>query len=100
MESIVAKRDKTANGSGGSSVKQSAFRAEFYTERRAQKKDSNASRRDDRSRSGKRRRHMPVWVPVFGLGFLLCVIAVAGSSAMIWLRKLGAMFGVHWTGDL
>jgi hypothetical protein len=41
-----------------------------------------------------------VWVPVFGLTFLLCVIAVAGSSAMIWLRKLGALFGVQWSGDL
>jgi len=38
-------------------------------------------------------------VPLFGLSFVLCVIAVAGSSAMIWLRKLGTLFGVEWSGD-
>jgi hypothetical protein len=96
---MVAKRPNTATGSARNRQR-SAFRSEFYADRNPHKKDSGASRRNDGSGSGRRRRRVSVWVPVFGLTFLFCVIAVAGSSAMIWLRKLGALFGVHWSGDL
>ena len=94
----MAKRPNTAAGKGGSN-RRSAFRSEFYADRDARKKDGSSSKRNDGA-AGKRRRRFSVWVPVFGLSFLFCIIAVAGSSAMIWLRKLGAIFGVHWSGDL
>ena len=90
----MAKRTNTA-----AARQRSAFRSEFYTDSEARKKSASGSKKNDGG-SGKRRRRVSVWVPVFGLTFLFCVIAVAGSSAMIWLRKLGALFGVHWSGDL
>jgi len=89
----VAKRTSTA-----ADRQRSAFRSEFYTDSQGRKKNAGGSKKNDGG--SRRRRRVSVWVPVFGLTFLFCVIAVAGSSAMIWLRKLGALFGVHWSGDL
>jgi hypothetical protein len=75
----------------------SAFRAEFYQDLSAAKKP--ASKSTGVAARKRRRRKASIVLPVFGLFFLLCVIAVMGSSAMIWLRKLGAVFGVEWMGD-
>ena len=74
-----------------------AFRAEFYQDGRQAKKAASKSVRGGASNA--RRRKASIFLPIVGLFFLLCVIAVGGSSAMIWLRKLGALFGVTWTGD-
>ena len=75
----------------------SEFRDEFYSNATPTKKTRGASARRAGSRG--RRRKVSIWLPLFGLFFLLCLIAVAGSSAMIWLRKLGTLFGVEWSGD-
>jgi len=75
----------------------SEFRSEFYRE-----DDEEARRRLARARAAAargRRQRMPLLVTVGSLGILLCIIAVGGSSAVIWLRKLGALFGVQWAGD-
>lgn len=84
---------------GRSGRRRSAFREEFYQERRPAEHDLSSQKRPGHGRAGRRRRSVSVWLPVFGLSFLLCILAVAGSSAMIWLRKLGALFGVEWAGD-
>jgi len=73
----------------------SAFREEFYSENTPVRKKTPSAKRAARSR----RRKVSIFLPMFGLFFLLCLIAVAGSSAMIWLRKLGTIFGVEWSGD-
>lgn len=76
--------------------RRSAFRDEFYKDNReAPRRNASAQRGDDTQGA----RRLPLWVTVGGLGVLLCIIAVGGSSAMIWLRHLGAMFGVYWVGD-
>lgn len=78
--------------------RRSAFRAEFY-------KDADARRRPGASQPAaggvhrRRVQRLPFWVSVGSLGVLFCLIAIGGSSAMIWLRRLGALFGVHWIGD-
>jgi hypothetical protein len=74
------------------------FRDEFYRDGKNSNsaKKSNARKSNNRSRGKKK---MAGWVYVASSAILLCVIAVAGSSAVIWLRKLGALFGVNWTGD-
>jgi hypothetical protein len=76
--------------------RRSAFRDEFYKDSRQTPRASGTGQRG-KDLGGARR--LPLWVTVGGLGVLLCVIAVGGSSAMIWLRQLGAMFGVYWVGD-
>ena len=76
--------------------RRSTFRDEFYKDARP---PPQASKRRHRGSAGRGSRRFPLWVTVGGLGMLFCVIAVGGSSAMIWLRQLGAMFGVHWVGD-
>ena len=86
--------ERTRTRQGG----RSAFRDEFYTEATPVNK-SRAAAAARREAAKKRRRKVSIWLPLFGLFFLLCLIAVAGSSAMIWLRKLGALFGVEWSGD-
>jgi len=75
----------------------SAYRAEFYRDVTPAKNTKAASARAVEEE--RRRRKASIFLPLFGLFFLLCVIAVAGSSAMIWLRKLGTLFGVEWSGD-
>ena len=95
---MVAKSKASAN-SRGRSANRSAFREEFYADRKPDKGDANANRLAAQARVRRRRRKVSVYVPVFGLFFLLCIIAVAGSSAMIWLRKLGQLFDVEWAGD-
>lgn len=75
--------------------RRTSFREEFYKDSSAR---SRASRQATNARRGNTRRFSP-WVTVSGLGILLCLIAIGGSSAMIWLRRLGALFGVHWVGD-
>lgn len=75
--------------------RRSAFRDEFYKDGR--KQPSGGSKARGGANGGPRR--LPLWLTVGGLGVLLCIIAVGGSSAMIWLRKLGALFGVYWVGD-
>lgn len=78
--------------------RRTAFRAEFY-------KNSGTRNRSVASahpgENGRRRSspRFPLWVTLSGFGVLLCLIAIGGSSAMIWLRRLGAVFGVHWIGD-
>ena len=74
-----------------------AFRAEFYRDSSPTAKSKAASARA--AAEQRRRRKASIFLPLVGLFFLLCVIAVAGSSAMIWLRKLGTLFGVEWSGD-
>lgn len=74
------------------------FRAEFYRDGSDDERRRLAAQRAlDRAR--KRRGRVPLAVTLGCFGILLCIIAVGGSSAMIWLRKLGAVFGVYWEGD-
>jgi hypothetical protein len=75
----------------------SAYREEFYRDVTPSNKPKSISARA--AEAARRRRKASIFVPLFGLSFVLCVIAVAGSSAMIWLRKLGTLFGVEWSGD-
>lgn len=83
--------------SGTKKSNRTDFRAEFYRGRVPGKKTGSAATR--RAEDLRRKRKVSILVPLFGLLFLFCVIAVAGSSAMIWLRKLGILFGVEWSGD-
>lgn len=76
--------------------RRSAFRDEFYKDNRRAPRAGRSAQRGQDGRAGRR---LPLWVTLGGLGMLLCIIAVGGSSAMIWLRQLGAMFGVYWIGD-
>jgi hypothetical protein len=76
----------------------SAFRDEFYNDVKPAKTKKSASER--RAASKRRKSKASIFLPLIGLFFLLCLIAVLGSSAMIWLRKLGAFFGVEFSGDL
>lgn len=78
--------------------RRSAFRAEFYRDRASVRPDTRSLKRPANGQ-GRLRNSMSVWLPVVGLSFMFCLLAVAGSSAMIWLRKLGALFGVEWAGD-
>ena len=84
---------------GRSGQRRSAFREEFYQDRRPYEKAAARSKHLARGGARKRRRAVSIWLPVVGLFFMFCVLAAAGSSAMIWLRKLGALFGVEWAGD-
>ena len=77
--------------------RRSAFRAEFYQGNDAEKRRAAAAARA--VHRGRQRQRVPLMVTVGCLGIVLCMIAVGGSSAVIWLRKLGALFGVHWAGD-
>ncbi|MDA1325589.1 MAG: hypothetical protein O3C34_12660 [Proteobacteria bacterium] len=83
--------------SGTKKSNRTDFRAEFYRSGASGKKTGAAAARRAQALISKRK--VSILVPLFGLLFLLCVIAVAGSSAMIWLRKLGTIFGVEWSGD-
>jgi len=76
--------------------RRSTFRDEFYKDSRPPPRPRALPRRGNQSNGARR---LPLWVTVGGLSVLLCIIAVGGSSAMIWLRKLGAIFGVYWVGD-
>ena len=75
----------------------SAFRSEFYREEPDAQKRAAAARALNRGRT--RRKRVPLAITLGCFALLLCIIAVGGSSAMIWLRKLGAVFGVYWEGD-
>ena len=46
-----------------------------------------------------RKSKRPLWVAAAGFGIVFCMIAVGGSTAMIWLRQVAALFGVHFIGD-
>lgn len=92
-------KSKSSAGSGSKAARRSAFREEFYADRKPDDGEAAAKRRAAQMRTRRRRRKVSVFLPIFGLFFMLCIIAVAGSSAMIWLRKLGALFGVEWSGD-
>ncbi len=74
-----------------------AYRDQFYGDATPTRKKRAASARGAVSK--RPRRKVSIFLPLLGLFFLLCLIAVAGSSAIIWLRKLGALFGVEWSGD-
>ena len=76
--------------------RRSTFRDEFYKDARSPPRVTTSKAR---GQDGHGTRRLPLWVTVGGLGVLFCIIAVGGSSAMIWLRHLGAMFGVYWVGD-
>ena len=92
-------RKPASSGNSNRAQRRSAFRDEFYQDRRPVGQDTSPKKRAVKARQGRRRRTISVWLPVFGLSFMFCILAVAGSSAMIWLRKLGALFGVEWIGD-
>ena len=76
--------------------RRSSFRDEFYKDARKPVVRKTV-RNTAKIRGGQSR--FPLWFTAGGLGLLFCIIAVGGSSAIIWLRKLGAIFGVHWAGD-
>jgi hypothetical protein len=95
----VAFKSKSSADAGAKARRRSAFREEFYADRRPSELDAAVPMREARRKSRRRTRKVSFMLPVFSLFFLLCIIAVAGSSAMIWLRKLGALFGVEWSGD-
>lgn len=95
----MVSKSKLAAGARGRSSNRSAFREEFYADNRPDDQEIRLKNRAAQMRSRRRRRKASVMIPVFSLFFVLCIIAVAGSSAMIWLRKLGALFGVEWSGD-
>lgn len=82
---------KTRNG-------RSAFRAEFYRDEDEAERRRIARARADDLRKGRRKR-IPLAVTISAFAILLCIIGIGGSSAMIWLRELGALFDVYWTGD-
>jgi hypothetical protein len=75
----------------------SAFRDEFYRSAEPFPKKNGTDRQ--KKIAGRHRRRGSLALPLFGLGFLFCIIAVAGSSAMIWIRQLGTLLGVQWSGD-
>ncbi|MBK19744.1 MAG: hypothetical protein CMM52_13000 [Rhodospirillaceae bacterium] len=73
---------------------QSAFRNEFYAGNTAKnKKHIGNSAANGRARS--RRGKLPAWAYVATGGIVLCIVVVIGSSAMIFLHKLAAMFGIY-----
>lgn len=74
------------------------FRAEFYHDPDAAERRRAARARAADTGKGRRQR-VPLFVMVGCSAILFCIIAVGGSSAMIWLRNLGALFDVYWTGD-
>lgn len=76
--------------------RRSSFRDEFYKDVRKPRK---AVKRSGASAGRTVKVRLPLWMTAAGLGVLFCIIAIGGSSAMIWLRKLGALFGVYWVGD-
>lgn len=86
--------------SAGARGRRSAYLAEFYNGR-----DAPPERKDSRPDTAKfalrrrRRKRVPVWILAASLGLVFCLIAIAGSSAIIWLRALGNVFDVRWSGD-
>ncbi len=77
----------------GRTHRRSAFREEFY------KGQASVSDEPPDSQPTPRRHRMPIWALAVILTIVLCLIAVGGSTAMIWLRHLGAVVDVHWAGD-
>ncbi len=75
--------------------RRSAFREEFY-KGQASKSDEPA---EPEPESAPRRHRIPIWAFAVILPIVLCLIAVGGSTAMIWLRNLAALVDVHWAGD-
>ena len=99
LEKILVGKQSSGNPKRADRARRrSAFREEFYRDRRPATQEAIPSKRKS-SQAKRRRRTVSVWLPVFGLSFMFCILAVVGSSAMIWLRKLGALFGVEWAGD-
>ena len=73
--------------------RRSAFREEFY------KGQESASDQRSEPEYAPRRRRMPLWALAVILTIVLCLIAVGGSTAMIWLKNLAALVDVRWAGD-
>jgi Flp pilus assembly protein TadB len=77
----------------GRQHRRSAFRQEFYK--------GQASQPDEPPdpQSAHRPHRIPIWALAVILTIVLCLIAVGGSTAMIWLKNLAALVDVHWAGD-
>lgn len=95
---MASKLRKKAINQNSAGRKGNNFRDEFYRDGKHKKsaKGSASRRADGRSRGKKK---LSGWVYVATSGIVLCIIAIAGSSAVIWLRNLGGLFGVTWLGD-
>lgn len=79
--------------------RRSAYLEEFYREARSPQPEPNSGIEQPHVGVRRRRKGMPIWLLTSILGIVFCLIAVGGSSAMIWLRHLSSIFDVHWTGD-
>jgi hypothetical protein len=86
---MIASR-KTVTGRAN---RRSAFREEFY------KGQTSEIDEAPEPESAPRRRRIPIWAFAVILTIVLCLIAVGGSTAMIWLKNLAAVVDVHWAGD-
>ncbi len=73
--------------------RRSAFREEFY------KGQAAKSGEPPEPESASRPHRIPIWALAVILTIVLCLIAVGGSTAMIWLKNLAALVDVHWAGD-
>lgn len=95
---MASKSQKKAIARNSAGRKRNNFRDEFYRDGQYKKpaKGTASQRANDRSR---RKKKLPGWAYMATSGIVLCIIAVAGSSAVIGLRKIGALFGVTWSGD-
>jgi hypothetical protein len=83
----------------GKKRRRSVFLDEFYKEPERHAATSRAKEEHSHADFRRRRKGAPLWVLAGVSGIALCLIAVGGSSAMIWLRHLGSIFNVHWAGD-
>lgn len=73
--------------------RRSAFREEFY------KGQVSKSDEPPEPEAAPRRHRIPIWALAVILTIVLCLIAVGGSTAMIWLKNLAALVDVRWAGD-
>ena len=83
----------------GSERRRSAFLDEFY---KGKAKPAPTTReKEELPHAGfkRRRKGLPLWALAGVSAILFCLIAVGASSAMIWLRHLGSVFDVRWSGD-
>lgn len=79
--------------------RRSAFLDEFYEGPEGSAAPSQVQEERPHAEFRRRRKGVPLWILAGVSGILFCAIAVGGSSAMIWLRHLGSVFDVHWSGD-
>jgi len=77
----------------------SAFLDEFYKGKDRPVSKSGETEQRTPAEFGHHKKRTPLWLLASLSGITLCIIAVGGSSAMIWLKNLARLFGVHWSGD-